>query len=199
MPRPVEVIMDHDEQNPIQTAARPRRRWFQFSLKTLLLLPVFVGLPLGSYLYWNDWRKHRPPFERVDGSLYNVAFWSFKADLHAGRLDHAYDSTSGDFKRRMSRQEFQSLIVGHPALQQWSEADWVGMHENKDVYAIAIRGPNTKIAELWVWVAPSRDSIFFRRPPPPRVAEIQIREVAEDDWWKLAFSPELKTNPAYTP
>jgi len=182
--------MDHDEQNPIKT--KPTGRWFQFNLKALLLLPVFVGLPLGSYLYWDDWRKHRPPFEYFDGSLYYMAFWSFKADLSAGRVDHAYDSTSGDFKRRMSRREFQSLIVSHPALQQWSESDWVGTHSFQDDYAIAIRGPNQKIVELWVWVASGEDSIFLRRPPPPCVAEIQIRVVAEDEWWKQAFSPELK-------
>jgi len=64
--------MDRDEQNPTKT--RPRRRWFQFNLKTLLLLPALVGLPLGSYLYWEDWRKHRPPFAHVDGSLYYMAF-----------------------------------------------------------------------------------------------------------------------------
>ncbi len=188
-----EANMDQIETNPIRP--KPKRRWFQFSLKTLLLLPVFVGLPLGSYLYWDDWRKHRPPFERIDGSLYLTAIFSFKADLCAGRLDHAYDSTSVDFRRRMSRSSFQSMIQRYPALQGWSEADWVGAHDiNQDDLAIAIRGPNNKIVELWVWAASSEDSIFHRRPPPPCVAEIQIREVAEDDWWKAAFSPELKPN-----
>jgi len=182
--------MDHDEANPIKP--KPKRRWFQFNLKTLLLLPLLVGAPLGCYLYWDEWRRHRPPFEQVDGWLYDVAIFNFKADLCAGRLDHAYDSTSVDFKRRMSRSSFHSMIQRYPALQGWSEADWVGTHDNQDDLAIAIRGPNNKIVELWVWAASSEDSIFHRRPPPPCVAEIQIREVAEDDWWKAAFSPELK-------
>jgi tetratricopeptide (TPR) repeat protein len=193
-----EANMDQIETNRI----KPKRRWFQFSLKTLLLLPVFVGLPLGSYLYWDDWRKHRPPFVGVDVWRYEVPFWRFEADLRAGRIDQAYDSTSVGFKRRMSRNSFHSIIQRYPALQEWSEADWVGTHDNLDqdnldsqnILAIAIRGPNGKISELWVWVAPSEDSIFHRRPPPPCVAEIQIREVAEDDWWKAAFSPELTPN-----
>jgi len=28
---------------------KPKRRWFQYPLKTLMLLPVIVGLPLGLY------------------------------------------------------------------------------------------------------------------------------------------------------
>ncbi len=43
---------------------------------------------------------------------------SFLADIRAGKLDNAYQSTTKEFKERMSRQEFEDLIKQHPALKE---------------------------------------------------------------------------------
>jgi hypothetical protein len=49
--------MDHDK--PV----KPKRRWFQFGLKSLFALPVVIGLPLALYVYWADWTQNRPPYK----------------------------------------------------------------------------------------------------------------------------------------
>jgi len=43
---------------------------------------------------------------------------SFLADIRAGKLDNAYESTTREFKERMSRAEFEELIKQHPALKE---------------------------------------------------------------------------------
>jgi hypothetical protein len=46
----------------------------------------------------------------------------------------------------------------------------------------------TKPIELWVWVV-TDDSLFSRRPPPPRIDDIKIRVA---DLEKPAFDPPME-------
>jgi len=39
-----------------------------------------------------------------------------------------------------------------------------------------VSGPDRRVYEVWVWLV-MKDSILSRRPPIPKVEEIQIREV----------------------
>lgn len=183
-----------DEQNPI----KPKRRWFQFNLKTLLLLPVIAGL--GTY--WYDWSRHRPPYRRYDVDERSAAWSSFLEEIRNGELDQAYDSTSARFKRQMSRTQFHDLVRSHPALQQQSD-NWLGNYNGpasrgsglnalRTCYDFAsdFRESDGTVIELWIWVVID-DSFFYLRPPPPRVEEILIREFAEADWRKKRFSPVM--------
>ncbi len=44
------------------------------------------------------------------------------ADLRAGRVDQAYDRTSADYRRSVSRAQFQDLVDRHPTLGHNREA-----------------------------------------------------------------------------
>jgi len=177
----------------------PMRRWLQFNLKTLMLLPVVVGI--GTY--WYDWAKHRPPYKEYAKDEYPAACDEFFDDLDAGRLDHAYESTSARFKEQMSRSEFETTVGRYLALQPIEEgvvaqgtipiyANYV-LDRNWCYRSRAGNGPGKKVTEFCVWVLTdvSDDSFFYRRPPPPRVEEIQIREFSQAEW-KSETMPELK-------
>jgi hypothetical protein len=195
--------MDLAEPKVTTTPAKPGRRWHQFGLKTLFVLPVVVGLLLVLYLYWNDWRRHRPPYMNHDSNEYFVACDDFFDDLKAGRLDHAYDAASARFKKQMSRSEFETTIGRFLALQQID--DGVGGRHSGPTYSNqvldrnwcchseAVSGPDKKVTELCVWVLTdvSDDSFFYRRPPPPRVEEMQILEFSQAEWESNTM-PDLK-------
>jgi len=104
--------MDHDQENPV----KPKRRRFQFGLKSLFVLPVIVGLLLVLYIYWVDWKNHRS--YNLDNENQEAVFWYFVEDLKANRLDHAYDSTSARFKKRTTRDHFDALIRSYSDLRQ---------------------------------------------------------------------------------
>jgi hypothetical protein len=120
-----------------------------------------------------------------------VACDIFVADLKAGRLDQAYESTSAKFKTQMSRKQFESLIYAFPLIRGWGDSvpdsytfsgpevdDRVPLSSWSEHQFTKRRWFDNRSIELWVWVVRD-DSFFYRRPPPPRVEEIQIRDI---DW-----------------
>jgi hypothetical protein len=109
--------MDQSEPNPI----KPKRRWFQYRLKSLFVLTLVVGLIMALYAYWDDWRRQRPPYKEYAKDEYPAACDEFFDDLDAGRLDHAYDSTSARFKKQISRSEFETVVGRYLALQPIEE------------------------------------------------------------------------------
>jgi hypothetical protein len=205
--------MDYDEHNPI----KPKRRWFQYRLKSLFVLTLGVGLLLALYLYWDDWRKQRPPFRDYDNRQYRAAFHDFVHDVATGNLDHAYDSTSVRFKTQMTRSRFQEMIDHYPTLRlpgmpsDWNGSAWdkinthlVGYlcHDFEGVEVpptkwstncIAIEGPEGRVVEFWLWVV-RRDSFLYHRPPPARVEDIEIREMDSAKWLK-EFDLDLPRKP----
>jgi hypothetical protein len=54
----------------------------------------------------------------ADSQQGQAAAESFLADIRAGKLDEAYESTTKSFKDNMSRKEFEELIKKHPALKE---------------------------------------------------------------------------------
>jgi hypothetical protein len=185
-----------------QLPTKPTKR-FQYRLKTLFVLTLAVALPLGLYVYWDEWRKQRPPYRDYDHNEYSAVCNEFFDDLKAGRLDHAYDSTSARFKKQMSRREFDTTIGRFLALPQIEEgvvgrgsvpihANYV-LERNWTFRSAAVNGPDKKVTEFSVWVLTdvADDSFFYRRPPPPRVEQIQVHEFSQDEW-KNETLPELR-------
>jgi hypothetical protein len=181
--------LDRIETNPLKST-----RWFQYRLRTLFVLPVLVGLLLVLYLYWDDWRMQRPPHKKYDSKQYYAALDEFFDDLDAGRLDHAYDSTSARFKKQMSHSDFETTVGRFLALPQIKEGvvtrlsgpRWSthAMDRNWSYRSEAVNGPDNKVIEFCVWVLTdvADDSFFYRRPPPPRVEEMQIQEFGQEEW-----------------
>jgi hypothetical protein len=179
--------MDQHEPNPI----KPTKR---FRLKTLFQFLVVVGVPLGLYFYWDDWKRHRPPYQEYAKEEYQAVCMEFFDDLAAGRLDHAYDATSARFKKQMSRSEFHTTVGRFLALTHIEEGvmgQLSGPSSSDNVLSRnwcfssrAAKGPDKKVTEFCIWVRTewSEDSFFYRRPPPPRVEEIQVREISEAEW-----------------
>ena len=97
--------MDHDQENPV----KPKRRRFQFGLKSLFVLPVIVGLLLVLYIYWVDWKNHRS--YNLDNENQEAVFWYFVEDLKANRLDlkQAYpDCIFGRCRGRLRARSFSA-------------------------------------------------------------------------------------------
>ena len=173
---------------------KPKRRWFQFGLKSLFVLPVVVGLALALYLYEEDWKKHRPPLRTYDYRQYKAAFGNFVEDLKADRIADAYESTSASFKRRMSLGQFDELIRRYPTVTSGPllELDWYSERQSgiKSWEEVPLRNwsthmragfkaPDCSHVELWAWVV-MYDNYFHSRPPLPKVEAIEIR--VETQW-----------------
>ena len=183
--------MDHNQ-------TKPKRRSFQYRLKTLLLLPVVVGLLLVLYLYWDEWKKYRPPNQQYDFDEYEAAFNRFADDLQSGRTDQAYESTSARFRNKMSLDDFKSLIGNHPAIQEDQVPTREFRYESSDTmplwnwstHGLTVRGSDNTTVFLCAWVVMD-DSFFHRRPPPPRVEEIQVRSYSQAEWESRTVTPLL--------
>jgi len=52
----------------------------------------------------------------------------YLADIRAGKLDNAYQSTTKEFKAHMSRKEFEDLIKQHPGLMERPTASNINMN-----------------------------------------------------------------------
>jgi hypothetical protein len=189
--------MVHDQENLIMTTTRPKRRWFQFGLKSLFVLPVVVGILLAAYLYWDDWRRQRPPYRAFDFHPFDVAYQDFVEDLRAGRFGYAYESTSPRFKKHMSRSDVEAMIrrdlsrsLRQPYRIRCSSIRRGAELKNWLTAIYQFQGEDTKAMELWVWVVMD-DSFFNRRPPIPRVEDIQIREVVATNSSEQGFAPDL--------
>jgi hypothetical protein len=160
---------------------RRGRRWLTAALVALLL--VAAG---GLFYYWMKWADARAdrPDERADGYL--KARDAFLADIEAGRLDQAYQSTTASFRRRVTREEFDERVRGYLAFKQ-RPADRGGSASSSGPAGGDVRGPNQMTlsetaeyadgtqTEVSVTVV-FEDSFFDRRPPPPRIGDFTVED-----------------------
>jgi hypothetical protein len=162
----------------------PRRRgrlWVVAALGALL-----VGAAAGLFSYWMAWTDARADRadQRSDGYL--KAHAAFLADIEAGRLDQAYQSTTPAFRRRVSREEFDERTRRYLAFKE-RPADRGGGASSSGPAGGDVRGPNQMIlsqtadhadgtrTEVSVTVV-FEDSFFDRRPPPPQVGDFTVEE-----------------------
>jgi hypothetical protein len=166
-----------------------------FTLGGIILPLVLLA---GAVWYCVDWRNARtettdhgnwPRYVRGDEREYKVAADAFLADVRAGRLDAAYESTSSGFKKRMSRQEFFDLLNKYPAVKHPPDARTIGMHSGSsgpwgtsDHYLFHNQASFQEgrtfgdKASFDCNITVARDDrIFHYRPRPPRVDEFTLK------------------------
>jgi hypothetical protein len=181
--------MDHGEQVASEPAVETRRRRFQFNLKTLFALTSLASVCAYAY----DWSIHRPPFQEYSGE--RQVFDNFVSDLRAGRLKDAYESTSSHFQWQTTRRQFDALLHRYPTVRKGWIADrgssvppqkWMSLNR-LSMHCISLSAKREPMTEVWVWIA-TDDSFFHRRPPTPRVEELQIRRTTPSN---PPFDPPL--------
>jgi len=162
-----------------------------------VLLPVV--LLVGLVCYCIDWRNARVEetgdrgetrYAGQNDKEYKDVADAFWADIGAGRLEAAYQSTSAGFKRRMSQQGFIELVNKYPVLKAdpktiraWGHGE-SGPRSTSDAYLFhnqasyehGLGGSDGKYAEFTITVV-REDRIFHYRPRPPRVDEFTVKEL----------------------
>jgi hypothetical protein len=161
-----------------------------------IVLPVVLFA--GAVWYCVDWRnarkaaadqENRPQFVGNDERKYEETAKAFLADIRAGRLDAAYESTSAGFKKRMSRQAFFDLVDKYPAVKRPPDAR-IGMHSGEsgpwstsDQYLFHNRAcfqegaTFADKASFDCTITVVRDDrIFHYRPRPPCVDDFTLKE-----------------------
>ena len=186
----------------LPSEAAPQQRLSTIA-RTLSLGGILLPLALlaGVVWYYVDWRNAR--IEATDDGNrtryvggnereYEEAADAFVADIRAGRLDAAYQSTSAGFKKRMSRQEFFDLIDKYPAVKRppetpvvvssqsgfsgpWGMSDHYLFH-NQASFHHALAWADRASFDCTIIVARD-DRIFYCRPRPPRVDEFTLKEL----------------------
>jgi hypothetical protein len=123
---------------------------------------------------------------------------AFYADLLAGRIDEAYESTTADFKTRISREQLAELARRYAAYVNRPERDRGpsgagssgGLYDFLSEYESA-EVAKGKIVEVNLTIRRDRDSILRRRPPPLKVDEFNVEEKAapEHPWPGIGWPP----------
>ena len=170
---------------------RGREAKIQFGLRTLLLIPVLVGILLAAFMYLRGWRDHRPGYQQYDGQQYQAAYLEFIGHVQAGRIDAAYDVTSDGFRQHMSREQFKDLFRRYPEILRGEQMGAGGGGPAQGDSVPLVNGtlynhsyeltPGDRRIGLWIWVV-MRDSLCHHRPPTPQVEEIAVREINERNW-----------------
>jgi hypothetical protein len=165
-------------------AEEPHRRgrlWVLVVLGALLL-----GTAAGLLSYWIAWTDARADRADQESDGYLKAHAAFVADIEAGRLDQAYQSTTPAFRRRISREEFDERARGYLAFKN-RPADRGGSASSSGPTGGDVRGPNQMVlsqtseysdgtqTEVSITVV-FEDSFFDRRPPPPRVGDFTVED-----------------------
>jgi len=164
--------------------ARPRRR------RRLLfgsLAAVVLLLAIGLVWYWADWTGARADRRDQSSEDYLKARLTFLEHVNANRLDTAYQSTAASFQKRVSREVFAERARRYLDFKQKPGTRDVEGHASGPIGG-DYRGPNQMTVtdtledseggglRVSITVA-HEDSILYRRPPPPRVAEFTVDEV----------------------
>jgi hypothetical protein len=146
----------------------------------LVALLVLAGV--GVIYYLVDWQisRQRDP----NSGDYQKAYQEFLEDIEADRLDAAYHSTTASFQRQVSRGAFEETVRGYLAFKrkpdtQCIEAaasgpaggDYHGPNRMTFTYTLEDKDKNRLQSSITVL---QEDSILYRRPPPPRVAEFTV-------------------------
>jgi hypothetical protein len=76
------------------------------------------------------------------------AVHKFLTDIRAGELDNAYQSTTREFKERMSRAEFEELIKEHPAIKENRPYINIGMSNSPGIrqYTMKLEGEDLEFS-----------------------------------------------------
>src|SRR3954447_141147 len=117
----------------------PRRRgrlWVLVVLGALLL-----GTAASLLSYWIAWTDARADRADQQSDRYLKVHAAFVADIEAGRLDAAYQSTTPSFRRRVSREEFDERARGYMAFKE-RPADRGGSASSRGPTGGDYRGPN---------------------------------------------------------
>src|SRR5262245_10208135 len=157
-----------------------------------VLLPIMLSV--GAFWYYQEWSEARNKARASNTGPYPEyapVREAFYADLLVGRIDEAYESTTADFKTRISRERLAELAGKYAAYVKRPERDrglrGVGSsggfydYLSEYQYAEVAKG---KIVQVNLTIRRDRDSILFRRPPPVKVDDFNVEEKAapEHQW-----------------
>jgi len=166
-----------------------------------VLLPI--ALSVGSFWYYQEWREARDKAQASNSGPYPEYVpvrQAFYADLLAGRIDEAYESTTADFRTRISRERLAELARKYAAYVNRPERDRGpsgvgssgGFYDflSEYEYAEVAQG---KIVQVNLTIRRDRDSILLRRPPPLKVDDFNVEEkaAAEQQWPGFGRPPGL--------
>jgi hypothetical protein len=159
-----------------------------FGLLTLggVILPI--ALLLGAFWYYQEWSEARNEAKASNTGPYPgyaPVRQAFYTDLLAGRIDEAYESTTADFKTRISRERLTELARKYAAYVNRPEPnrgpagagssgglyDFLSEYE----YAEVAKG---KIVQVNLTIRRDRDSILMRNPPTLKVDDFSVEEKA---------------------
>jgi hypothetical protein len=173
---------------PARAVDTTRPSGWVFRLLTLggILLPL--ALVAGVLSYYQEWKETRIMAQISNTSPhpdYAPVRKAFYTDLRAGRIDEAYQSTTADFKTRISRDRLAELAKQYTAyLNGPKDPDFGGgMGSSGGGYDFLTEYEYGKLAEgkivqVSMTIRRDRDSIFFRRPPPLKVHDFKVEETA---------------------
>jgi hypothetical protein len=179
--------------------ARPGGWLFRLLALGGVLLPI--ALSVGAFWYYQEWTEARDKARASNTGPYpeyTPVRQAFYADLLAGRIDEAYESTTADFKIRISRQRLTDLARTYAAYVNRPERDRGprgvgssgGFYDflSEYEYAEVAKG---RIVQVNLTIRRDRDSILLRWPPPLRVDDFNVAEKAapEHPWPGIGRPP----------
>jgi hypothetical protein len=166
--------------------ARPGGWVFRLLALGAVLLPL--ALSVGAFWYYQEWREARDKAQASNTGPYpeyTPVRQAFFADLLAGRIDQAYESTTADFQTRISRERLAELARKYAAYVNRPERDRGpsgvgssgGFYDYLSEYEYAEVAKGT-IVQVNLTIRRDRDSILLRSPPPLKVDDFKVEEKA---------------------
>jgi hypothetical protein len=158
-----------------------------------VLLPLLLAV--GAFWYYQEWSEARNKARASNTGPYPEyapVRQAFYADLLAGRIDEAYESTTADFKTRISRARLAELAGKYAAYVKRPERDRGasgvgssgGFYDYLSEYEYAEVAKGKIVLLVNLTIRRDRDSILFRGPPPVKVDDFNVQEKAapEHQW-----------------
>jgi hypothetical protein len=149
-----------------------------------VLLPV--AFAAGAFAYYQEWEEARREARMAAGERdYAPVREAFHGHLLAGRIDDAYESTTTDFKNRVSRDRLAELARRYAAYKNRPDrragaagaGSSGGGYESLTEYEYA-EVEKGKVVQVSLTIRRARDSILLRRPPPLQVDDFRVEEQA---------------------
>jgi hypothetical protein len=156
-----------------------------FRLLMVLALVLPIAAVAGSIWYYNDWEARRQALEQAGESAeYEEIIAAFWTDLEQNRLDAAYEWTTPNLRRRLTREQFEDLVQQNPAIRTCRQKNHgggagagsgsLGMSYANRYYTV--KNDDGGFTTFTVTVRRGDDSLFRRDPPPPGVDEITVQQ-----------------------
>jgi hypothetical protein len=167
---------------PPADVAAPGGRGFRLLVLAAVVLPLVLGAL--AFRYYLDWQQARDEarLRTSNSEAFGPAREAFYADLLAGRIDEAYESTTADFKSRISRGELADLARQYVAYVNRAKAGdrggGAGTSSGSDSlteYQYTETEPG-KVVRVTITIRRDPDSILFREPPPLKVDDFRVEE-----------------------